>query len=65
MRLCHRGKGVASFMSERTDGLIDGIREKPEEILFIHPAVLEALTCIIVLPDKTVLCFWQFVNANW
>jgi hypothetical protein len=58
-------KGMASLIPDSADGQVDGKQEKPEKILFLHLVVLEALTYIIVLPDKTVLCFWQFVNANW
>ena len=63
--LCHCGKGMASLMPDRADGLVDRIQQKPEKILSLHLVVLEDPTYIIVLPDKTVLCFWQFVNANW
>jgi hypothetical protein len=56
---------MASLMPDRADDLVDRIREKPEKVLFPHLVVLQALTYIIVLPDEIVLCFWQFVNANW
>jgi hypothetical protein len=56
---------MASLMPERADDEIDRKSEKPQKVLFPHLVVFEVLTYIIVLPDKTVLCFWQFVNANW
>jgi len=56
---------MASLISDRADGQVDGKQEKPEKILFLHLVVLEALTYINVLPNKIVLRFWQFVNANW
>jgi hypothetical protein len=56
---------MASLMPERADGLVDGIREKPQKVLSLHLVILEAPAYIIALPDEIVLRFWQFINANW
>lgn len=62
---CDCRKGMASLMPERADGLVDGIREKPQKVLSLHLVILEAPAYIIALPDEIVLRFWQFINANW